>query len=88
MPIKIFSIFFSFYITLLKYVWKNFMAMIFRTAEHSKNHTGIVLGLGSASGRGRYILTSYLIGWVHTQNDLLEIVRRLQCQWSNHEGYG
>ena len=31
--------------------------------------TGIILGMGSANERRRHIVTSSLIGWVHTQND-------------------
>ena len=30
---------------------------------------GIILGMGSANGRRRYIVTPPLIGWIHTQND-------------------
>ena len=30
---------------------------------------GIILGMGSANERRRYIVTSSLIGWAHTQND-------------------
>ena len=29
----------------------------------------IILGMGSANERRRYIVTSFLIGWAHTQND-------------------
>ena len=32
-------------------------------------YTGIILGMDSANERRRYIVTSSLIGWVHTQND-------------------
>ena len=31
--------------------------------------TGIILAMGSANERRRYIVTSSLIGWAHTQND-------------------
>ena len=31
--------------------------------------SGIILGMGSANERWRYIVTSFLIGWAHTQND-------------------
>ena len=30
---------------------------------------GIILGMGWANERRRYIVTSFLIGWAHTQND-------------------
>ena len=30
----------------------------------------IILGMGSANERRRYIVTPFLIGWAHTQNDL------------------
>ena len=30
---------------------------------------GIILGMGSANERWRYIVMSSLIGWAHTQND-------------------
>ena len=30
---------------------------------------GVILGMGSANERRRYIVTSSLIGWAHTQND-------------------
>ena len=30
---------------------------------------GIILGMGSANGRLRYIVTSSFIGWAHIQND-------------------
>ena len=32
--------------------------------------SGIILGMGSANERRRYIVTASLIGWTHTQNDL------------------
>ena len=31
--------------------------------------TGLILGMGSANERRRYIVTSSLIGWAHAQND-------------------
>ena len=31
----------------------------------------IILGVGSANERGCYKVTSSVIGWAHTQNDLL-----------------
>ena len=31
---------------------------------------GIILGIGSVKERRGYIVTSHLIGWAHTQNDL------------------
>ena len=34
-----------------------------------KIKTGIILCLHPANERRRYIVTSSLIGWVHTQND-------------------
>ena len=32
-------------------------------------YPGIILGMGSANERRRYIVTSSLIGWAHTYND-------------------
>ena len=36
---------------------------------HQGKYTGIILGMGSANERRRYIITPPLIGWAHTQND-------------------
>ena len=57
-----------------------------RTA--GSTHSGRDLGMGSANERRRYIVTSSLIGWAHTQNDpcktctnkyLLTILRFQTC---------
>ena len=34
---------------------------------------GIILGMGSANERWRYIVTSSLVGWAHTQNDAVKL---------------
>ena len=39
-------------------------------------YRGIILGMGSANERRRYIVTSSLIGWAHTQNGTCWIVLR------------
>ena len=44
---------------------------VFRPANHRRGNTvlGIILCMRPANERRRYIVTSSLIGWVHTQND-------------------
>ena len=37
--------------------------------QHNTRATGIILSMGSANERWRYIVTSSLISWAHTQND-------------------
>ena len=37
------------------------------------NHTGIILCMGSANERWRWIVTLSLISWSHTQNDLYHL---------------
>ena len=37
---------------------------------HGANEAGIILGMGSATERRRYIESPSLIGWAHSQNDL------------------
>ena len=39
---------------------------------------GIILCMLSANERRRYIVTSSLIGWTHTQNDLWEGIAHVQ----------
>ena len=34
------------------------------------DYSSIILGMGSANERRRYKVTSSLIGWTHTQNEL------------------
>ena len=41
----------------------NVMVMLIRTG----NDIGVILGMGSANERRRYIVTSSFIGWAHTQ---------------------
>ena len=36
--------------------------------EFITTYAGIILGMGPANERRRYIVTSSLISWVHTQN--------------------
>ena len=44
--------------------------IIYTENRVSSGHSqGIILGMGSANGRWRYIVTSSRIGWAHTQND-------------------
>ena len=47
--------------------------------------TGIILHMRLANERRRYIVTSYLIGWAHIQNDpchYLFIALDMSCQIS------
>ena len=43
----------------------NVMVMLIRTG----NDTGVILGMGSANERRRYIVTSSFIDWAHTQRN-------------------
>ena len=36
--------------------------------------SGIILGMGSANEKRRYIVTSFLIGWAHAQNDSCDLI--------------
>ena len=45
------------------------------------NASGIILGMGSAIERGRYIVKSALIGWTHTQNGPCAMPLQLLTHW-------
>ena len=55
--------------------WKFWVALVFDKLPHNKRKrepgalSGITLGLGSANEKRRYNVTSFLIGWSHTQNN-------------------
>ena len=50
-----------------------------------ENNVGIILDMGSANERRRYIIMSSLIGWAHSQNDPCKALpilhRKFHCCW-------
>ena len=42
-------------------------------------HAGIISYMRSANEKRRYIVTSFLIGWAHTQNDPGHILGHVKC---------
>ena len=53
-----------------KFIWECKMAVIVCQPQCViKSLPGVIMGLGSANERRRYIVMSSLMGWVHTQND-------------------
>ena len=51
------------------FVWSDIVELLMMWFIFELTYSGIILCMRPANGRQRYIVTSSVIGWAHTQND-------------------